>query len=68
MANDFSKSDSLARLGQRTYSREDITRLYEAHRKGAYKGRELEWARQERDLYNAQKTGRVRGGITRFDK
>jgi hypothetical protein len=41
--------------------REDIGRLYELHRKGAYAGREAEWARIENDIFVAQREGRVQG-------
>jgi hypothetical protein len=33
----------------------------ERHRKGAYAGREAEWARQEADIFAAQREGRVQG-------
>jgi hypothetical protein len=33
--------------------------LYEQHRKGAYSGRETEWARQERDIIAAGREGRI---------
>jgi hypothetical protein len=68
MPNDFYKSDAAAGLGSRTYTRQQIAEIYAAYRRGEYANRPLEWARQERDLYNAQKTGRVRGGITHFGK
>jgi hypothetical protein len=68
VVNNFSKSDTAAGLGLRFYTREQIAELYAAYRNGAYKGRELEWTRQEADLYRAQRDGRVRGGITNFDK
>jgi hypothetical protein len=44
-------------LGARTYSREDIGRLYERRRKGEFT--DAAWARQEQDIFDAQKTGRV---------
>ena len=43
------------------YTRARIAELYSQHRKGAFVGREAEWARQEADLYAAQREGRVRG-------
>jgi hypothetical protein len=43
------------------YTRERIGELYEQHRKGAYAGREAEWARQEADIFAAQREGRVQG-------
>jgi hypothetical protein len=43
------------------YTRAQIAQLYELHRKGAYAGHETEWARQEADIFAAQKEGRVRG-------
>ena len=48
-------------FGKRTYTREQIGELYEAHRKGAYAGREAEWARQEADIFSAQREGRIQG-------
>jgi hypothetical protein len=45
--------------GKPTYTPELIGRLYEAHRKGAYVGREQEWSRQEADIFAAQREGRV---------
>lgn len=39
-----------------------IAKLYEQHRRGAYVGREAEWAWQEADFYRAQHEGRVIGG------
>jgi hypothetical protein len=41
------------------YTHNAIKQLYEAHRKGAYVGREAEWARQEQDIFAAQREGRV---------
>jgi hypothetical protein len=35
-----------------------------AHRQGAYAGREIEWVRQEIDIFRAQREGRVLGGVT----
>jgi hypothetical protein len=43
-----------------TYTRVQIKQLYEQHRKGAYLGREAEWARLEADLFAAQREGRIR--------
>jgi hypothetical protein len=43
----------------RIYTRPEITRLYEQHRRGAYAGREAEWARQEADIIAAGREGRV---------
>jgi len=67
MASDFEsmstfESDAAAQLGQRTYTRDEIAQLCAAHRQGAYAGRELEWARQEVDIYRTQREGRVFGG------
>lgn len=42
------------------YTRALIAQLYEQHRKGAYTGREAEWARLEADFFAAQKEGRYR--------
>jgi len=43
------------------YTREQIARLYELHRKGAFAGREAEWARREADIIAAGREGRVLG-------
>lgn len=42
------------------YTRAQIKQLYEQHRKGAYTGREAEWARLEADFFTAQREGRYR--------
>jgi hypothetical protein len=44
-----------------TYTRPQIAQLYEQHRKGAYRGREAEWARQEADIIAAAREGRILG-------
>jgi hypothetical protein len=41
------------------YTHDDIKRLYDQHRRGAYAGREAEWARIEADIFKAQHEGRV---------
>jgi hypothetical protein len=46
-----------APAGTRTYSRAEIGRLYEQHRKGLLTGEA--WARQEADIFSAQRDGRV---------
>jgi hypothetical protein len=43
-----------------TYTRAQIAQLYSAHRKGAYVGREAEWARQDADIIAAGREGRIR--------
>lgn len=43
-----------------TYTRALVKQLYEQHRKGAYVGREAEWARLEADMFVAQREGRYR--------
>jgi hypothetical protein len=43
------------------YSRAEVQRLYENHRRGAYRGREEAWARQEADIIAASREGRIRG-------
>jgi hypothetical protein len=45
------------------YTGAQIAKFYDQHRRGAYRGREAEWARQEQDFYLAQKEGRVIGGV-----
>jgi hypothetical protein len=42
------------------YTPASIQQLYRMHQKGAYFGREAEWARQEADIFAAQREGRVR--------
>lgn len=42
------------------YTRAQIAQLYAMHRKGAYVGREAEWARQDADIIAAGREGRVR--------
>jgi hypothetical protein len=42
-----------------TYTRAQIAQLYSAHRRGAYVGREAEWARQDADIIAAGAEGRV---------
>jgi hypothetical protein len=42
------------------YTRAQISQLYGMERRGAYIGREAEWARQEADIFAAQREGRVR--------
>jgi hypothetical protein len=46
---------------RRTYTRDEIAKLYGQHRRGAYTGREAEWARQEADIIAAGREGRVKG-------
>jgi hypothetical protein len=43
----------------RTYSPQDITKFFNDVRKGAYKGRETERDRIERDIFAAQREGRI---------
>jgi hypothetical protein len=45
--------------GKPFYTHDAIKRLYEAHRKGVYAGRETEWNRIENDIFAAQREGRV---------
>src|SRR5215831_16394315 len=52
-----------APTGKHVYSRSEILRLHEQHRKGAYAGREAEWARIENDIIAAGREGRIIGGI-----
>jgi hypothetical protein len=42
------------------YTRAQIRQLYEQHRRGAYVGREAEWARQDADIIAAGREGRIR--------
>jgi hypothetical protein len=41
------------------WSRTEITKLYDDHRKGNFKGREAEFKELERDLFAAQRDGRI---------
>jgi hypothetical protein len=50
------------RSGKPTYTPAQIKQFYEQHRKGAYVGREAEWARLEADFFAAQRENRVAGG------
>jgi hypothetical protein len=43
-----------------TYTRAQIAELYRLRQRGAYVGRDADWARQEADLYAAQREGRIR--------
>jgi hypothetical protein len=45
---------------QRVYTRSEIATFYEDVRKGAYRGRDADKQAIERDIFNAQKTGRLR--------
>jgi hypothetical protein len=45
--------------GGAVYTRPQIQRLYEMHRRGAYAGREDAWARQEADIVRAGAEGRI---------
>ena len=47
----------------RIYTRAEIARLFEHHRRGAYNGREAEWARQEYDIIAAGREGRIKDPI-----
>jgi hypothetical protein len=42
------------------YTRAQIAELYSHQRRGAYVGREADWARAEADIYAAQREGRIR--------
>jgi hypothetical protein len=41
------------------YTRDQITQLYDQRRRGAFNGREAEWNQIEKDLFDAQKEGRI---------
>jgi hypothetical protein len=45
----------------RTYTRAQVAQLYDQHRRGAYRGREDEWRRQEADIIAAGREGRILG-------
>ena len=42
------------------YTRAQVKQLYEQHRRGAYVGREADWARQDADIIRAGAEGRIR--------
>ncbi len=45
------------------YTRAQISKLYDQHRRGAYVGREAEWAKLEFDIIRAGAEGRIAGGV-----
>ena len=47
--------------GRPIYTRTQVAQLYRAHQQGAYAGREQEWARQEHDIIDAGREGRILG-------
>jgi hypothetical protein len=47
----------------RIYSRDEVKRLYELHRKGKFIGREAEWNRLEWEIIRAGREGRILGGL-----
>jgi hypothetical protein len=48
----------------RIYSRDEVKRLYELHRKGKFAGREDQWARLEHEIIRAGREGRILGGLS----
>ena len=46
-------------LGTRTYTPDDIAKLYRKHQQGAYANREAEWSRIEQDIFKAQHESRI---------
>lgn len=44
------------------YTRAQIQKLYDDYRRGLYDGKEDEWKRIERDIFRAQREGRIHGG------
>ena len=49
--------------GEPVYTRDQIQRLYDQHRRDAYHNREAEWARQEADIIAAGREGRIQNPI-----
>ena len=43
------------------YTRSQIQKLYDQHRRGAYNGREAAWQEQEADIIAASREGRIQG-------
>lgn len=56
-----SRSSSPTAQNQKTYTTADISKFYDDVRKGAYKGRDEEKNRVERDIFSAQQEGRILG-------
>jgi hypothetical protein len=54
-----SRTSSRRSAGKSFYTHDDIKRLYEAHRRGAYANREDEWNRIEADIFAGMREGRV---------
>jgi len=52
-------SGSAAASSKPFYTHAQIRSLYEQHRRGAHAGRQVECARQEQDIFDAQREGRV---------
>jgi hypothetical protein len=44
---------------QRVYTRQEVAKLYDQNRRGAYRGREAEWGALERDIIAAGREGRI---------
>jgi hypothetical protein len=58
-----SASGRAAPSGTAVYTRPQIQAFYAAHRKGAYVGREAEFARIEQDIIAAGRENRIHGGL-----
>jgi hypothetical protein len=48
-----------SRQGGRVYTRAEIKKIYDDHLRGAYQGRDVDWARQEADIIAASREGRI---------
>ena len=56
-----SRSSPATGRNQQTYTAADISKFYDDVRRGAYRGREEEKNRLERDIFSAQQEGRIVG-------
>jgi hypothetical protein len=59
-ARPASGGDAFMQPDKPIYTRANLRDLYTAHRKGAYVGREAEWARIDADIIAAGREGRIR--------
>jgi hypothetical protein len=58
-AHDRPKPAQSGSAGKATYTPQQIKAIYEMKRKGAWNGKEAEFARLEQDIFAAQKEGRL---------
>jgi hypothetical protein len=46
-----------------TYTRAQVQQIYDQHRRGAYRGLEAEWVRQDADIIAASREGRIQNPV-----